>query len=526
MARTPLARWLGEAAGVARVSGVRGVPVDEVIGERISRRELLRRASRLGAAAAGTAVLGRWAPVAAAEPPRIVVVGGGLAGLTAAYRLRQAGLSPQVYEASDRLGGRCWTIRGAFDDAQVAEHGGELIDTGHTDIRQLSQELGLVEDDLHQGEARGSEPSYFFDGAPYPFKRATEDLKGIWQKLHADVSSASYPTTYFLSTERGRQLDHMSVIDWINESVPGGIGSTLGQLLDVAYNIEFGAESDQQASLNMLYLLGYIGPGKLRIFGPSNEKYHVRGGNDQIAHRLADRIGHASITSEAALVAIRRNATGTFTLTFEDGSRRRDVIADKVVMAIPFSILRARVDYSRAGFKPLKVTAIEELGMGTNSKLHVQFTDRHWSGLGSNGETFADTGYQNTWEVSRAQPGTSGILVDYTGGKVGAGMNRGTPTGRAQAFLQQIEPVLPGLAAKWNGTVTLDHWPSYPWTLGSYSFYKVGQYTKFGAVESEPEGNCHFAGEHTTQDFQGWLQGAVFTGERAADEILGDLKKQ
>jgi monoamine oxidase len=528
---------LQNAASVAGEASERHVAIDQVLEERagttdepdrerISRRELIRRAGQLGLATAGSTVLGGWGSLAAASEPRIVVVGAGLAGLTAAYRLRQAGLSPTVYEASDRIGGRCWTIRGAFADGQIAEHGGELIDTGHIEIRQLSQELGLVEDNLLQGEAKGTDPFYHFDGAPYSFKQATEDIKAIWQKLHADVSAASYPTTYFLSTERGRELDQMSIIDWINESVSGGIGSRLGQLLDVAYNIEFGAESDKQSSLNMLYLLGYIGQGNLRIFGPSNEKYHVRGGNDQIAGRLGERIGHARISTGTALVAIRRNTSGTYTLTFESGSRRWDVVADHVVMAIPFSILRRKVDYRRAGFRPVKVTAIEELGMGTNSKLHVQFTDRHWWGLGNNGDTFADTGYQNTWEVSRSQPGRSGILVDYTGGEVGESFNKGTLSERAQTFLQQIEPVLPGISSKWNGRATLDYWTSYPWTLGSYSFYKVGQYTRFGAAEGEREGNCHFAGEHTTQDFQGWLQGAVFTGGRAATEILGDLKKK
>ena len=80
----------------------------------------------------------------------------------------------------------------------------------------------------------------------------------------------------------------MSIIDWIEESVPGGMGSKLGQLLDVAYNIEYGAELKEQSALNLIYLLAYQGPGNLRIFGKSNEKYHVRGGNDQIPQRLAE----------------------------------------------------------------------------------------------------------------------------------------------------------------------------------------------------------------------------------------------
>jgi len=371
MARTRLAEQLGAAASVARESFARGVEVDQVLEERRTTRcELLRDA---GALALGVGALGRFASTAkAAQPARVVVVGAGLAGLTAAHRLRQAGCVAAVHEGSDRVGGRCWTIRGEFADGQIGEHGGELIDQGHTELRQLAQELGLELDNLVQGEQNGSDPAYFFDGAPYPVRQATLDLRDIWSKLHGDLSAASYPTLYNSSTARGRVLDQMSIVDWINESVPGGINSRLGQLLDVAYNIEYGAESSQQSSLNLVYLLGYQGPGNFRIFGKSNEKYHVRGGNDQVATRLAGALG-GQITLGSELVAIRLNADGTYALSFRQGGPTRTVIADRVVLAVPFSILRSSVDISRAGFSPLKRTAISELGMGTNSKLHVQF---------------------------------------------------------------------------------------------------------------------------------------------------------
>jgi monoamine oxidase len=513
MARTPLAAMLQQiAAGVADESTeARGT----------TRRQLL--AGGAGAAAALAAT--RLAPAArAASAPRIVVVGSGLAGLTCAYRLKQAGYSAQVHEASDRVGGRCWTIRGAFADGQVAEHGGELIDQGHTNIRQLAQQLGLKLDNLLSSERNGTEPVYRFDGRPYTYAEATDDIKQIWQQIHADVSAASYPTLYNLSTERGRELDNMSITEYIDRYVPGGLSSKLGQLLDVAYNIEYGGESSVQSSLNMLYLLAYSGQGNLRIFGPSNEKYHVVGGNDQIPARLADTLG-GQITRGSELVAIRRNKDGSWELSFRQGSTTRSVIADRVVMAIPFSILRSSVDISKAGFSPRKLTAIREMGMGTNSKLHVQFTSRYWESLGCNGDTFADTGYQNTWDVTRAQPGGSGILVDYTGGNIGASFGSGTPSSRAQQFLGQLEPVLPGISKRWNGRATIDYWTGYPWTKGSYSFWKVGQYQAFAGVEREIEGGtCHFAGEHTSVDFQGYLNGAVETGERAAGEILAALK--
>jgi monoamine oxidase len=377
-------------------------------------------------------------------------------------------------------------------------------------------------DNLSSAERNGAEVLGYFDGATYSFAAMTDDIKQAWQKIHSDVSAAGYPTTFDSFTQRGLELDQMSIVDWIEDSIPGGLGSPLGQLLDVAYTIEYGADSDEQSSLNLLYLLGFAGQGQFRVFGKSDERYHVRGGNDQISSRLGERLA-GRITTGAELVDVRRTAAGAYSLTFRRGSGSLTVPADEVVLALPFSILRRSVDVSRAGFSARKLQAIRDLGMGTNSKLHVQFTRRHWESLGCNGETYSDRGYQNTWDVTRAQPGRSGILVDYTGGAIGARFGSGTPASRAQQFLSQLEPVLPGISQLWNSRATVDSWPGYEWTRGSYSYWKVGQYTAFAGVEGRREGNVHFCGEHTSIDFQGYLNGAVETGERAAAEVIADF---
>jgi monoamine oxidase len=510
MARTPLAGAVQDA--VAAVA----------VGERRTTRS--RFVKEAGVVALGLGALGRFAaPARGATAPRIVIVGAGLAGLSAAYALRNAGQVAEVHEASDRIGGRCWTLRDAFADGQIAEHGGELIDQGHSHIRQLAQELGLKLDNLLQAEQNGTALFAHIDGSRYSYEEMTDDIKAAWQKIHADVSAAGYPTTFEISTARGRELDNMSIVDWIEETFEGGIESRIGKVLDLAYNIEYGAECKEQSALNLLYLLGYSGQGQFRVFGPSNEKYHVVGGNDQITARLAAALP-GQITTGSELVAVRRNASGTFTLTFAQQTALKTVTADKVVLALPFSILRSSVDISKAGFEPLKLIAVREQGMGTNSKLHVQFSSRFWRLQGSNGETFADTGYQNTWEVTRAQPGKSGILVDYTGGKIGASFGSGTPESRAKQFLAQVEPVLPGATKAWNGRATIDFWPGERWAKGSYSYWKVGQYQRFAGMEARRQGNCLFAGEHTSIDFQGYLNGAVETGQGAAAEILADLK--
>jgi monoamine oxidase len=216
----------------------------------------------------------------------------------------------------------------------------------------------------------------------------------------------------------------------------------------------------------------------------------------------------------------------------------KTVVADHVVLALPFAVLRD-LDYRRAGFDDLKGNAIESLGRGHNGKLQLQFTRRLWNSTGawpgiSNGAAYADTGFQNTWDVSRAQAGTSGILVDYTGGRVtdsiAASVPRSDASGNSQVvtaankFLIQIEPVYPGLSALWNTRATLSLPHLDPNFNCSYSFWRVGQCSTIGGAEGLRQGNVHFAGEHTSVDFQGWMEGGANTGQRAAGEILADLK--
>ncbi len=524
MPRTPLARLIRQLYRNAHAAKLTGLPV-EARQEKRSERTLSRR-SFLGtgvmAGAAGVIGLGATAVAGnGRRAPAIAIVGAGLAGLTCAYRLRQAGYHTTVYEAASRLGGRCYTRRGYFAEGQIAEHGGELIDTDHTDVQDLAAELGLQLDDLIAAEPAGSVPVYRFDGKKYTFAQATADFQGIYDQLQNDLNNAGYPTLWNSSTPAGQALDHISLAQYIDNLVPGGHKSPFGQLLDVAYNIEFGAETSDQSALNLLYLLGYSVQQEFQSFGTSDEHYHIRGGNDQMVSLMASSLAN-QIETGCELVSIRRQPDGRYSLVF-DGTGAQCVVADHVVLALPFSILRSSVDYSQAGFDRLKTTAITQLGMGSNCKFHLQFNKRVWYDIGNNGETYADTGYQNTWEVSRGQAGQAGILVDFTGGNIAKAFNQGTIAQRAELALDQIEPVVPGLTKEYNGLAALDYWPGYRWTRGSYSYWKVGQYTLFSGYEGARQGNVHFCGEHTSVDSQGYLNGAVSTGNAAAAEVAADL---
>jgi monoamine oxidase len=508
---------------------------DERRQARLTRRDFLRFSGvAAGAAALAPSTVMAAITGAAQKQGRIAIIGGGIAGLNAALTLQDAGISSTIYEASNRVGGRMHSDTTSWLNGQVSEHCGELIDSGHKTILGLTKRFKLPTADLIAAEpVHSTETNYFF-GNYYTDEQAQADFNPVWNNAKKDVNAASYPTLYNNFTEAGRVLDNMSVYDWIESRVPGGHRSPMGLLLDVAYNIEYGDVTKVQSSLNLLYLLGFSSkPGNFLIFGKSDERYHIVGGNERLPQAIAAALAPGTVQLNTALTAIVRKPDGTFDLTLKSGGTSTVRSFDRVIMAIPFSVLRT-LDYHAAGFDSLKQTAITQLGYGKNAKLHLQFNTRYWNtegpwGLG-NGSTNSDTGYQNTWDVSRAQDGATGILVDYTGGGVPLASFGGDPTNPstvakfARTFLDQIEPVLPGIRQQWNGRATLDVPLTNPFLLGSYSYWKVGQYTQFSGYEKVRQANCHFAGEHCSQDFQGYMEGGASEGARAANEIIGDYK--
>ena len=235
--------------------------IDERRERRMTRREFLGvtgKASLL----AGLGGLTTFAKSAAGARTGIAIVGGGLAGLTCAWRLKQAGFSATIYEAAGDLGGRCRTRRQYFDEGQVAERGGELIDTGHFALRRLAHEFGLVLDDLLAAEPPGTEPFYFFQGNAYSFDEATRDFREIDPTLRADLRAAGYPTLYNHYTPRGRELDRTSIVDYLNEIVPGGVRVAAGAVAGccLQYRVRLGDHGAKRAESSLSSRL-FIEPG-------------------------------------------------------------------------------------------------------------------------------------------------------------------------------------------------------------------------------------------------------------------------
>ena len=537
MARTPLLSRF-QALAAAFDAAERGG---------VTRRDFLKATgAAVGAAALGAGPVAALASAAKSggSPGRIAIIGGGIAGLNAALTLQDAGIASIVYEASGRVGGRMHSDTTSWLNGQTSEHCGELIDSKHKTILGLATRFKLPTVDLLAAEPNQSTDTDYFFGAYYTQAQANVDFNAVWNAVKKDLNSAPFPTLYNSYTQAGFDLDHLSLYDWIETRVPGGHASPMGRLLDVAYNIEYGNVTKEQSSLNLVYLLGFQPiPGNFRIFGASDERYHIAGGNEQLPQAIAAALAPGTVQLNTALTGIVHNADNTFTLTLKSGGVSIGKTFDRVIMAIPFSVLRtilvSDAAYRAAGFDSLKQTAISQLGYGKNAKLQLQFDSRYWNGSGpwgiGNGNSYSDTGYQNTWDVTRAQDGTTGILVDYTGGGVPLASFTGDPNDQktvdqfASTFLSQLEPVFPGITKQWNGRATLDVPLTNPFLLGSYSYWKVGQYTQFSGYEKarQPDpntGKCHFAGEHCSTNFQGYMEGGAEEGARAANEILSDYK--
>jgi monoamine oxidase len=485
-------------------------------GRSISRRQLLASAAAVGAATLAerrslSSAFADPRPPAGAGQPRIAIVGAGLAGLTCAYRLHERGLASTVYEAhASRVGGRCWTAR-EFAAGQTAEHGGEFIDSDHHRIRTLAKELGLTLVDVKRiaRRHRGLRSRIFLDGKLRGGKEVYRDEPVIERRAAADYRRVRQ-FDWRRATRAARELDEMTAREWLNEALPDPGQRLLRLVTEQFMSEEYGLDCDRLSAIAMLVEYGPAG-------AVSDERFHVRGGNDQIASGLRRRLPVGTVQPDHPLSSLRRSGSA-YALGFEG---QKQAVADVVVLCLPFTALR-RVDLSAAGLGQRKRSCIEELGMGTNAKLLLQFRDRLGDYDRFDGE-YTD-GHIDTWDSSLGERGSSGLLTVYSGGRQGAGYGVASPHAPAPAAIARaaaatVSRAVPGLAAGYNGISWLDHWASDPWTHGSYAAFMPGQFTRYWGFAGIAEGGVHFGGEHTALAAQGFLEGAVQSGERCAREV-------
>ena len=467
----------------------------------------------------------------------VAIIGGGLSGLTCAYRLAQAGVPSVIYEASSsRLGGRTWTLDDFSGEGRWLELGGEFIDTGHVALRSLARELGLEVDEWATPEDRKLEPTvYWFDGVA----RYERDLALAARELAARVrrerkaifrGRAAEPITcYDFARFDASRLDRMSLGEWLDATDFGSAGWAR-KAVERCFVGECGREVGEQSALNLLTMCdGEMKNGALQLLGESDMAWRVRGGNERVATLLA-----SNLKSQPSIFRVETGATLTeisdrgtsLRLSFDrDGGGTLAARVSRVVLALPFSCLRNVEGIGELGLDPRVDLAVRRLTYGTCSKFAFATSARTWRKGGAalrptSGSFVHDLPSQQFWDSSRHQPGSGGVVMNYCGGKQGLMLNSSMQPG----IISEFERVLPEA----TGTVdpnlrAMMNWSELSTSRGAFSQYGPGDYESIAGAASRPQlsGRLLFAGEHASVEFAGFMNGAVDAGERAAAVLLG-----
>jgi monoamine oxidase len=495
--------------------------------EQVTRRRFL--------AQAGLAGLGLPAAMACQTPAAslqgassirdIIIVGGGTAGLTAAYYLAKEGLACAVYEGSSRVGGRMFTAQKFNDEDMFCELGGEFVDTQHEDLINLCRELGLVVENLMADEKFPLNEVYFSQNKLRSDRQVIAAFKPLAAKLLRDSQALMVEGELAVPTYNSdlaqsplvKALDRTNLTEYLNQA---RIDSWLLDLISNAYVGEYGLEPAQQSALNLIVLIEPDTKDGFKVFGESDEAKRIQGGSEALPKALAKAIQPAvPITYEHKLMAVRDHGTH-FTLSFEHAGRTVDVNAKRLILAVPAPLLKD-IDLKGLEISPVKRQAIADWGFGTNSKLMLGFQKRSWEKAdGMRGfSILPDKIAQEFWDTSRGQKGNRGIITCFLGGDAGRVI---APTQQIQS-LDFIDRIFPGTKAAFDGNRMLMHWPSQNLARGSYTCSKPGQYTTiYGAfAEAELNQRLVFAGEHCSADWSGYMNGAVHSGKQAVDLLLG-----
>ena len=442
-------------------------------------------------------------------PKKVLVLGAGLAGLSAAWQLSAAGHDVTILEAQRRPGGRVLTLREPFSDGLYAEAGAGRIPETHNLTLHYVELCGLSLDPFHptQGKQvacfRGKRIPYSslksIDMAEVPL-----DLKPEERQLGLEGIDEKYVARPL------RQLDDLEAPGW-----PGDALARIDSLTYGEYLRALGASPDAVAYL----ALGFEGTSALDSLRDATHHHtrtlsKIRGGNDLLPKALAAKLS-AQIRYGSPVAAIRQDENGVEATVQAEPGRQETVRADVMICAIPFTVLR-RIPVAPA-FPDDKRSAINTISSGSVTRIELQTRRRFWEDRGENGFATIDRPME-IWNPTFDQPGRRGILQAYIYEDLSRRTCGTSEEDRVRFALDTLEPVQPGLRANFEGAVS-KCWDQDPWARGAYTLYRPGRLSHgLPAVMARPEGLIHFAGEHVSPS-PGWMQGALWSGHRAAAAV-------
>jgi len=440
----------------------------------------------------------------------VAIVGAGLAGLVAAKLIADAGRSVLVLEARDRVGGR--TLNLDLGEGKVVELGGQWIGPTQDRIYALIAELGI--DTFPSYEAGDS--IALVRGKRY---RYPGEMPGMNRLVLADFAQAvaridrmakRVPLDRPWDAPRARTWDRETLAAWLRRAPKTAAARSM---LQVYLTAIFAAEPED---ISLLAALFYVHSGTsfevLSTWEGGAQQDRIVGGSQLVSTRLAEGLADA-VQLEAPVRRIRQTASSVQVET-----DRSAVAARRVVVAVP-PTLAVRIDYH----PPLpggRDQLLQRLPQGTVIKAHAVYDEPFWRKEGLAGFAWSPH-LPVSFILDNSPPdGSPGVLSSFIVGRKARSLGREEPEARRKVVLDCIARYLGLRAGEPRAYHDLD-WSAEVWTRGCYgAHFPPGVWTQFGPLLREPVGLIHWAGSETSAVWNGYMDGAVRSGERVAQEVL------
>ena len=434
---------------------------------------------------------------------RVIVLGGGLAGLCAAYELQNLGHTITILEAQTRPGGRVRTLRESLAPGLYTEAGAESIPGVHDITQHYAREFGLT---LVPNQTPGVRSFYHVrgqrvlpgDAAVWPFELSPEEralgLTGLFRKYVDGAYQEAKAAGYADQPVRAMSAwDALNPGAWLRER---GASAAAAELMTLGFGTEFGS-----AASFLLHNFNSRG---------GTVAYRIEGGNDRLPSEFSKRV---PIRYGSPVIGVTQDDGGV-TVTVRAGGTPETLRADRIVCALPCPVIGTIFESAR--ISATKARAVRDQHYSHTVKVFLQSRTRFWLAAGHSGHVTTDLPIERLSTDPGSDPGARGALTAYPIGEYASALERMSEAERVAAAISQASQIFPEFGKTFEGGVS-HAWGADPWQRGAFALHTPGQ---IGFIETlaAPEGRIHFAGEHTSH-WTGWMQGALESARRVVSEI-------
>lgn len=444
------------------------------------------------------------ATLGAAESSQILIIGAGLAGLTAAVELRRRGLDVLVLEARDRVGGRVHSV--PLGNGCSIDRGAQWIFAGQHRIRALADQLGVE----RLAIASQGEPRIWADGQPVSLQE--EDLQELHRVIRRlDAMSARVDPQAPWATPRAAAWESQSFGAWLAARVRRPAVGTFFRIPAEGHHC---VPLDAVSLLHALFYARSNGGFRvmLGLDGRLAPTEYFVGGAQQLPLGLAEELGRERVRLGSPVQRITQGSSGVQV----EGEDFR-VSGRRAIVAIPPAVLRSlRFDPPLPG---RRASLLQRMPMGSGYKIHTLYERPFWRRDGWSGQALADFGLTND---SSPGDGSAGLLVTLLQASFSHRIAPLSPGERRHAILQRLGKLF-GPQARQPAEYVESYWLDEPFSGGDVARLAAGAWVDFGTALRPPCGKVHWAGTETATEYYSHMEGAIQSGQRAAAEVAEAL---